>query len=107
MVVEVIVDDVIEVVLELVVDDFEVVVCEVVLGDVEVVDADAEVVVDEEEELEEVLEGLGTPEAPDEVKEELEDAPGLMTSSITPKSLPCAVPNDRTAPEIEAERTSY
>ena len=102
-----VVDDVVEVVLEVVFDDFEVVVCEVVLDDVEVADVDVEVVVDEDEELVEVLDELEALETLDKVEEELEDSAGLIASTIAPKSLPCAVPNDRTAPDIRAERTSH
>ena len=106
----VVVVDVLEVVLELVVDDLEVV-CEVVLDVVEDDDVEWEVVVDEEEEEEliELLVELDVDEVLDEVEEveEVEDAAGLMASAITPKSLPWVVPNDRVAPDMDAESTSY
>ena len=96
---------VVPVVVEDVDDDLEVVVCEVVLV-VEEAEFDPEPVVDEEEELIEVLDELEVLEALDEVEELVDDA-ALMASTITPKSLPWAVPNERRTPDIGAERTSY
>jgi hypothetical protein len=100
-----VVDEVEMVVVDVVVDELEVVVWEVVADDVEVTDFEDEV----EDEVEELVEKLDESEALEVLddEEELEDAAGLMASTMTPKSLPCGVPNERAAPDMEAERTSY
>ena len=72
--------------------------------EVEVTDID-DVVEEVEEELVEMLDESEVLEVLED-EEELDGAAGLMASTMTPKSLPCGVPNERAAPEMEAVRTS-